>query len=142
LDGVLLATSIVALSKVGLPLLPLHATSFNGSFNCGLGALSFIGLPLFTSGGFYFAGLSFASCTFSFNLLSLGAWVATTFVGVPMIYWGSFPIIALSSFALMGFPWVWIPLFPYGVPFSLFRVPLCALVDTCLDGGTPQGCIQ
>jgi hypothetical protein len=71
LDGVFSGTSIVVLSSVGLPLLPLHATFFNGSFNCGLGALSFVGLPFFTSGGFYFAGLSFASYTFCFNLLSL-----------------------------------------------------------------------
>jgi hypothetical protein len=124
LDEVLLATSIVVLSWVGLPLFPLHATSFNGSFNCGLGALSLIGLPFFTSGSFYFARLSFASCTLSFNLLSLVAWATTSFVGVPMTSQGSFPLIALSSFASMGFSWVWIPLFPC-VPFSLFKVPLC-----------------
>jgi len=104
------------------------------SLICGLGALSFVGLPFFTSGGFCFARLSFASCTFSFNLLSLAAWAATSFIGVPMIARGSFPIIALSSFALVGFSWFWIPLFRYGVPFSLFRVPLCALACTCLDG--------
>jgi hypothetical protein len=56
LDGVLSTTSIVAFSWAKLPLLSLHATSFNGSFNYGLGALSLIGLPFFTSGGFYFVG--------------------------------------------------------------------------------------
>jgi hypothetical protein len=117
LDGVLLATSSVALSWAGLPSLPLHATSFNGSFNCGLGALSLIGLPFFINGGFCFARLSFASYTFSFNLLSLTAWATTYFVGVPMTIQGCFPLIA---FTLVGFSWVWIPLFPYGVPFSLF----------------------
>jgi hypothetical protein len=101
---------------------------------CGLGALSLIGLPLFISGGFYFARLSFASCAFSFNLLSLVAWVTTSFASVPMTTQGSFPLIGLSSFALVGFSWVWIPLFPYGVSFSLSGVPLCALTCTCLDG--------
>ncbi len=84
-DGVLLAISIIALSWARLPLLPLHATSFIGSFNCGLGILSFVGLPFFINGGFCFAGLSFASCTFSFSLLSLVTWATTSFVGVPMI---------------------------------------------------------
>jgi hypothetical protein len=117
LGRVLSATSIFALSWVGLPLLPLHDISFHGSFNCGMGALSLIGLPFFTSGGFYFAGLSFASCTFAFNLLSLAAWAITSFIGVPMTARGSFPSIALSSLTLVGFSWVWIPLFPCGVPF-------------------------
>jgi hypothetical protein len=37
---------------------------------CGLDALFLIGLPLFISGGFYFARFSFVSCTFSFNLVA------------------------------------------------------------------------
>ncbi len=92
-----------------------------------------LGYPSLLVVAFYFVELSFASCTFSFNLMSLAAWATTSFVGVPMTTQGSFPLIALSSFALVGFSWVWIPLFPCGVPVSLFRVPLCALASTCLD---------
>jgi hypothetical protein len=94
---------------------------------CGLGALSIIGLPLFINGGFYFARLSFASCTFSFNLPSLAAWATTSFASVPMTAQGSFPLIALSSFALVDFSWVWIPLFPYGASFSFSLECPCVL---------------
>jgi hypothetical protein len=77
---------------------------------CGRGVLFFVGLSFFISGGFYFARLSFSSCADSFCVL-------------PLTTWGSFPFIALSSFVIVTFSWVWIPLFPCGVFFSLFGVP-------------------
>jgi hypothetical protein len=129
---VLWAISIIPWSGATLFLFPLHATFFNGSNGCGKGVLFFVGLPFFISGGFYFVGLSFASCVDSFCVL-------------PLTTWGSFPFIALSFFVVVTFSWVWMPLFPYGVffslfgvPFSLIGIPLCISVGTCFDAIRPK----
>ncbi len=51
----------------------------------------------------------------------------------------------INAFKVNTFSWVWIPLFPcgmffsmFGVSFSLIRVPLCTLVSACFDGVCPK----